>query len=177
MFNALRMKSGLWYAKFRFRNRVDAVQNFTKAFSDAKEVLLLLPDDPTNVRESEELLSALGYRFSGSRLTVLLGEKIQSLPRSLRTPNLIRLYSDAINKFFVPRKHIVNLITRREYDVAFDLNLDLILPYAYICKESNARFRVGFVKESSDVFYNFQVNSGGDPRSPYRYLAECLEMF
>ncbi|MEE9225770.1 MAG: hypothetical protein V3U68_06210 [Bacteroidota bacterium] len=177
MFQVLRKKSGLWFAKFRFRNRRDTIQDFTTALSGAERALVLLPDDPTSAKAAEELLSILGQRFHGSRLTVLLGEQIRSAPQALRAANFIRLYHDAINKFFLPKKKFVEKINQSEYDVAIDLNLDLVLPYAYICKVSNARVRVGFVKESSDIFYNFQIRSRGEARSPYHYLAECLEMF
>ena len=177
MFKALRKRSGLWFVKFHFRNRHDTVQDFTTALSRAKRALVLLPDDPASAKEAEELLSILGHRFDGSRLTILLGEHIHSVPRSLRAPNFIRLYQEAINEFFLPKKYFVEQVKRREYDVAIDLNIDLVLPYAYLCKVSSARIRVGFVKESSDIFYNFQIKSRGNRHSPYRYLAECLEMF
>ena len=177
MFEALRKKTGLWFTKFHFRNRRDRPQDFTTALSGAEYALVLLPEDPKSAEAAEELLSILGHRFHGPRLTVLLGEHIHSVPRTLRTPNFVRLYRDGVNKFFLPRRHVVEEIRRKEYDVAIDLNLDLVLPYAYICKASDAKVRVGFVKDSSDVFYNFQINSRGDPCSPYQYLAECLKMF
>ncbi len=177
MFESLRKKSGLWIVRFQFRKRHDTIQDFTKALSSAEHALVLLPDDPARAKAAEEVLSIIGRRFHGSRLTVLLGEQIHTVPQALRTPNFIRLYHDAINKFFLPRKQFVEQINRKQYDIAIDLNLDLVLPYAYICKASNARVRVGFVKESSDIFYNFQIKSGGDSQAPYRYLAECLEMF
>ncbi|MFQ5797229.1 MAG: glycosyltransferase family 9 protein [Bacteroidota bacterium] len=177
MFQALRMKSGLWFVKFHFRNRRDTIQDFTTALSGAERALVLLPNDPTSAKAAEGFLSILGHRFHGSRLTVLLGEQIHSVPQILQTANFIRLYHDAINKFFLPKKQFIEKINQREYDVAIDLNLDLVLPHAYICKVSNARVRVGYVKESSDIFYNFQIKSGGEPSSPYRFLAECLEMF
>ena len=177
MLEPLRKKVGLWFAKFRFRNQGDAVQYFTRAFSRAGSALVLLPEDPSRVKAASELLSILSRRFRGSRLTVLVGEHIQTIPSGLRTPNFIRLYRDAINKFFLPSTHVIAEIKRSDYDVAIDLNLDLVLPYAYICRASNARIRVGFVKESSDIFYNFQIKSRGDHPSPYSYLTECLEMF
>jgi ADP-heptose:LPS heptosyltransferase len=80
---------------------------------------------------------------------------------------------------FLPGNDLITRVKKRRYDLTIDLNLDLVLPSAYICKESDARIRVGFARKHADTFYNFQINVDPtlDRKLVYERLVKCLQMF
>jgi ADP-heptose:LPS heptosyltransferase len=84
-----------------------------------------------------------------------------------------------VSYFYLPRADFINSIKQKRYDLAIDLNLDLVLPSGYICKASGATVRVGFNQEHADVFYNFQIKP--DPtlgrKLIYDRLVQCLQKF
>jgi ADP-heptose:LPS heptosyltransferase len=65
------------------------------------------------------------------------------------------------------------------FDIALDLNVNLALASAFICRESNAPLRVGFAKPNGDHFYNFVVQTRMTTNTPvaYKNLLKCLDMF
>jgi ADP-heptose:LPS heptosyltransferase len=83
-----------------------------------------------------------------------------------------------INKWFVPRRELLQRMESNNFDVAMDLNLNFSLTSAFLCKASNAPLRISFVKKNSDQFYNFQVKTkGNNNKYSYRSLLKCLDMF
>jgi ADP-heptose:LPS heptosyltransferase len=84
-----------------------------------------------------------------------------------------------INKWFVPRRELLQRMGSNKFDVAVDLNINLSLTGAFLCKASNAPLRISFVKKDGDQFYNFQVKTKGTNGSKYSYrgLLKCLDMF
>ena len=84
-----------------------------------------------------------------------------------------------INKWFVPRRALLQRMESNNFDVALDLNLNLSLTCAFLCKASNAPLRISFLKKNGDQFYNFQVKTTGnnDNKFSYQSLLKCLDMF
>ncbi|MCK5573254.1 MAG: hypothetical protein KAJ12_10855, partial [Bacteroidetes bacterium] len=101
------------------------------------------------------------------------------LPALLPRSTVLRMVKDDIGFFFLPKKPFLDRLTIHDFDLAIDLNLDLVLPSGYICKESKARVRVGFSRHQSDVFYNFaiQPNPVLNRQEIYERLVQCLQMF
>ena len=84
-----------------------------------------------------------------------------------------------INKWFVPRRELLRRMVSNKFDVAVDLNINLSLTGAFLCKASNAPLRISFVKKNGDQFYNFQVKTKGNTGDKYSYrsLLKCIDMF
>jgi ADP-heptose:LPS heptosyltransferase len=84
-----------------------------------------------------------------------------------------------VNKWFVPRRELLQRMESNNFDVALDLNFHLSLPCAFLCKASNAPLRISFAKRNGDQFYNFQVKTKGNTANKYSYrsLLKCLDMF
>jgi hypothetical protein len=84
-----------------------------------------------------------------------------------------------VSRLFLPQRSFLTRVAERNYDLALDLNLDFMIPSAYICKESNARVRAGFAALHADTFFNFQIRLEPASRRERAYdrLVQCLEMF
>jgi ADP-heptose:LPS heptosyltransferase len=125
------------------------------------------------------VVQLLKQKFTNDHITVVAGDRTNTLLSLLQDSTVIRVPLAALTTFYLPRKEILARITQRPYDLAIDLNLDLVLPSGYICRKSTARVRVGFVSKRSDIFYNFQIHP--DPtlnrQLIYDRLAKCLQMF
>jgi hypothetical protein len=166
-------------ARFRLRKAHDKVISFTQAFPSAGTVLVILPLTPEAFGHHAGLLSLFLAHVPAENLTVLTSAPRDTIERLVPRSRVITIAPEEVTAFSLPRQVVLDRVHARHYDIAVDLNLDFMLPSAYICRESNARVRVGRSGPNADVFYNLQVRL--DPSSQkgdaYRRLVQCLQMF
>lgn len=179
MFEGVFRYFGLKYARFTFRKDIDTVQQYNGFLQRAKRILVVMP-----VRYDDAQAAAIAFRklkdkLSNSDMTIIVeGIRSAQLSESSKS-RVIRLSQSHINKFFLPRQLFLERVMETEYDVAIDLNLDFVLYAAYICRASNAKIRIGFSNDASDIFYNFQINLDKTKSAPniYAQLIEYLKKF
>lgn len=179
MFNDLRGFIGVRAAQFHFRKLRDSVVSFTSAVSGARQVLIIMPLGPGEFLPTVMVIDMLKRRFREENLTIVTGDRGLEVMRMLPRTQFIHLLKHEVSYFFLPRADVIERLRKRQYDLAIDLNLDLVLPSAYICRASAARVRIGFNRKHADAFYNFQIQP--DPtlskRLIYDRLVQCLDMF
>jgi ADP-heptose:LPS heptosyltransferase len=179
MLESLRSSIGLLVTRMRFRKSRDAVISFTRSVSSADQALVVLPfGDRAHLPEPGVFVS-LRNRFADERITLVGDERCAALSAQLPRSRFVRVAPSDLTVLFLPRRSLMESIMGRRYDLALDLNLDLVLPSAYICRRSDARVRVGLERGKADRFYNFLIHpdpSLGTQRLYERMLA-CLEMF
>ncbi len=175
----LRQSFGVLLARWHFRRSQDDVVSFTNAISSAHRVLLIMPLGSEDLLPTLQVLEMVKSQFKGEDITVVMGDRGVEAVRLLPHSRFIHLLKTQVSPFFLPRVDFVSSLTERRYDLAIDLNLDLVLPSGYICRVSGAKVRVGFSQDHADVFYNFQVKP--DPtlgrKLIYDRLAQCLRKF
>ena len=179
MLENLRSAIGITIAQLRHRRAPDSVISFTSSVSSARSALIIMPLREQVLLPTTAIIELLRRKFPEENLTLVTREHDLSLPALLPRSTVIRLVQDDISFFFLPRNTFLDQLTKREFDLAIDLNLDLVLPSGYICRESKARVRVGFIRHRADTFYNFaiQLNAGLNRQEIYERLASCLQMF
>jgi ADP-heptose:LPS heptosyltransferase len=179
MLEALRNSLGERLAVFKLRKANDNVISFTHALKDARDILLVLPLDNRDLLAMMELLEMVKERFAPRSISIVGDENGREILRLLPESNFIHVRAADLTMLFHPRHAFIQQLKQRYHDIAIDLNLDLVLPSAYICKESNARVRIGFKRKFADSFFNFQIQP--DPsqnrKLVYDRLAKCLDMF
>ncbi len=118
-------------------------------------------------------------KYKEENLTIVTGTQETFLAHVLPRTTILRIHQPDLGTFFLPGSALRSSLASHRYDIALDLNLDFVLPSAYICKESRARVRVGFLRKDADLFFNVQVrrNENLDVNSLYDRLAACLQMF
>ena len=175
----LRLRLGILVARLRYRRKHEKVVSFTRAFSDAHRILLILP-----LPQGRETAWTAGYdwlrRSLGSRtLTIITTPEEQEAARVFPQSRIVRLGAEDFTALRLPRHAALQRALEGPYDLAIDLNIDFLLPSGYICRESDARIRVGFLRKWAESFYNFTLNP--DPAqgrtAMYNRLAGYLQMF
>lgn len=179
MFDTARTTAGLLYSRFRYRKSQEPVVSFTNAFSAAERVLLIMPMQRREFLPTIMIIDLLKKRFREENITVVSDDHGREAVRMLVRSQFIHIHKDEITPLFLPRRQVLSRVSQKRYDIAIDLNLDLVLPSAYICKESNARVRVGFARKQSDLFYNLQIQPDPllDRKTVYDRMANFLQMF
>jgi ADP-heptose:LPS heptosyltransferase len=179
MFEGIRRWIGQRITRFRFRKTREKVISFSRAISDAKQALVIMPLHRREFLPTVTVIDMLRRQFQERNLTIITSDYGLEVVRMLPHSQFIHMLSSEVNLFFLPKRNVMERILKKKYDVAIDLNLDLVLPSGYICKESGARVRIGFTGAGADTFYNFQIQP--DPtlgkKLIYDRLAKCLEMF
>jgi len=179
MFDGTRRTLGLLGARFAFRHSAADVIQFTSALSSAKCALLIMPFAQEESTPTGLVISMLKRMYGDANLTVVLNSYLLKVERSLPQSRFIFVNPGDLNALFLPRKHILRQVQEHSYDVALDLNLDLVLASAYICRASAAHVRIGFASSQADTFYNLQIKP--DPtlskKLIYDRLATRLQMF
>jgi ADP-heptose:LPS heptosyltransferase len=179
MLRGLRRSIGILQARFHFRASRDNVISFTTSFSTARKALLVLPLDLPEFPATHTIINMVKKQFHEENITVVSAEGDQEVRRLLAHSRFIPLTLAETTFFYLPRKEVLDSVARKQYDLAIDLNLDLVLPSAYICKASGAHVRIGFARKRADGFYNFQIRPDRARGREHIYdrLAQCLQMF
>lgn len=170
---------GLQYTKFKFRQEKDISQEMTKFFSNSRSMLFILPIDYEEALVAGNCLIPVLRKFDNLDLAIIT-EGIRSTPLSeFPRSKVIRISSSHINKFCLPRQHLIDRIGEANYDIVIDLNVDFVLYAAYICRATGSNVRMGFSHLSADIFYNVQINIDRTKpvQSIYDQLAQYLLMF
>jgi ADP-heptose:LPS heptosyltransferase len=179
MFESLRHTLGISLARWHFRKSNDEITSFTTAVSSARRALLVMPIFEEDLSPTMEVLEMLRSRFKEKNIMVVTGERGLEVARALPHGQFVHLLKEQLSSFYLPSPDFISNITQKQFDLAIDLNLDLVLPSGYICKASGARIRVGFNQKHADAFYNFQVKT--DPtlsrKLIYDRLVQCLQHF
>lgn len=177
MFERVRLKIGISLARFRFRKSRDPIIQFTNAVSRARRALILLPESTGEAPYVHAVLRFFNQRFSGNSLQVVVRRDLAKYVVQNQNNNMILFDESEINKWFLPRKQLLQKVKEGTFDVVVDLNLRFALPSAFLCKESQAPVRISFAKPYADMFYNLQVQTK-DPTAlgAYKQFQRCMEM-
>ena len=177
MLESLRRSLGVQMSRWKFRRYSNDVISFPDALAKTSHALIILPLTPTT-ESPAPVIEFLRSRFPEGHITLVSDEHDTGSAVMLPHGVHVRLSARNVDWMFRPSPDILRQVTAQTYDLAVDLNLDFLLPSAYICRASDARVRVGFVRKRADLFYNFQMQPNGAQRGAvYERLAACLKMF
>ena len=179
MFEALRKSFGIRYANIYFRKRRDQAVHFTESVSRSRRALVIFPETAIDWESTQAVLRYLSRRFSSGSMQLLVRSDFVSSIPSIQSLKTMTYEPEDVNTWFVPRKRLLRKIKSSTFDVALDLNIQLALPSAFICRESDAPVRISFSKLAGDSFYNFQIQTNAASTNPmaYRNFIKCLDMF
>lgn len=177
MLVSLRQSLGIRMSRWHFRRQRNTIISFTDAITTGQHALLILPLTPT-AQSPASVIDLVRTRYPEDRLTIVTEEHDTSAAVLLPRSTVVRMSVTGIDWLYRPSHEIMQRVAGRTYDLAVDLNLDSLLPSAYICKGSNARVRVGFARDGAEHFYNFLMQTDmSKSGAVYDRLAACLKMF
>jgi hypothetical protein len=155
------------------------MMDFTDALTRSRRALVIFPESSLDGESTSIFLRYLLQKFSSDGMMVMIRDD-QLFAMASAPPLKTLTYSARdINRWFVPRRGLLQRMESNNFDVALDLNLNLSLTSAFLCKASKAPLRISFAKKNGDQFYNFQVKTKGndDHKYCYRSFLKCLDMF
>jgi hypothetical protein len=179
MLNSVRLRIGLWYARFHFRKSTDALFQFTDSVRRSKRALVVLPNSAKDPSSLQWVIRYLVDRFAEGSLVIVARHDLSSWLRSDKRYDILAYGDGDVGRWFTPEGGLLRKLKKSTFDIAVDLNPDFDLFSAFICRESLAPVRVGFAKVNGDMFYNFQIQVGKDAGTAgaYRSFLRCMEMF
>ncbi|MDP2209354.1 MAG: hypothetical protein Q8K98_11400 [Bacteroidota bacterium] len=170
---------GLQYTKFLHRKEKDTSQELTDFLTRSRSILIVLPVDYEDAQAAGNAFRTIRDTLENKEITIVTegirSTSLSELPKS----KVIRISASHINKFFLPRQHFLERIRQAHFDVTIDLNLDFVLYAAYICKATDAKYRIGLADRAADTFYNVQFNFNKSQPASYIYqqFVQYLKMF
>lgn len=179
MFEGLRFSVGLKYARFHFRKKRDTVVRFTEAVERSQKALVLFPETAMDSESMSSVMKYVNRRFGAGSVTIVAREELAHTLHTTFSGKTITYSPGEVNRWYLPRGQLLRKMKSSTFDIALDLNVNLALPSAFICRESNAPLRVGFAKPDGDHFYNFVIQTRMTTNTPvaYKSLLKCLDMF
>ncbi len=134
---------------------------------------------PEDDRDFTYSLSVLNFLAENKKSAMILARdfKVSLLPQKFKV-RAISYSEKEITKWKLPTRHLIEKVSEMPFNVAIDLNRKDSLFHNYIANIVKAPLKIGFVKNDSDKFYNFQViNHGDNPEISYQNFLNCLKMF
>ena len=80
-------------------------------------------------------------------------------------------------KIGLPNKELIGKIKKHTFDLVLDLNIEDDVFASAIANIPLSDFRIGFIKENADYFYNFQIPNEINREKSYKNLLNSLRMF
>lgn len=179
MLESVRRSIGGRFARFHFRKSRDAAISFPYPIHSSATLLAVAPLHASEGTDIVARLLPLRDSFDEGMITIVADVPRHHIERALPRSHVITIKPEEVGRFFLPHKGLFARLPQRRYDVALDLNLDFLLPSAYICKESNAPLRAGFERQYADTFFNFlvRVHASSTQAQACDHLIACLHMF
>lgn len=174
MIQSLKNKIADFIIRHRLKHRQNEKKELTSFFNNSHSFLVIMPSSEEYFRESFEVLNFLSGK--NKNVTVLTNDyRVSLLPSKFKT-NVIEHGISHENKIGLPSKEFEEEIKRLDIHAVIDLNRSENQFYSYITAMAGAPYRIGMRKRNSDLFYNIQIDSGGEEFS-YKNLVNCLMMF
>ncbi|PIU45231.1 MAG: hypothetical protein COS95_04820 [Ignavibacteriales bacterium CG07_land_8_20_14_0_80_59_12] len=156
MLEQVRLSIGLQYARLRFRSNHDTARLMTRFFTSARRILVVLPFNDEDLLHARDIVGWFVRQF-GTDSTVLLTPQNFVVREIRETPRVIHLRKDACSAFLIPKRPIIEEVKAGGFDVAIDLNRNLVLPVVFLLKAAGVPFRVGFDIPRIGDFYNVLI--------------------
>ena len=155
--------------------------HFTEVSRDLKGCLVCMPGKLEMIKPAAEILPEIAAAFSNRNLKILLTSSID--PQShdfIKKFIVIRVESQDLDAFRLPKKHLINRISDGGIGMAIDLDLTPNFFNAIIGIRTGAPVRTSFDKGVGLPYYNMLIGKAAEdqpPRASYRAMADILSNF
>ena len=148
---------------------------FNNFIASSDTFLLIYPKEPVEYKLANEVSNHLVS--IGKIVAICLPEhKVNELPGRNKLKFLTFTEFD-ISKLGLPKSTYKKELAAHNYDVVIDLNLAENLFASAVANYIESKFRIGFIKQYSDLYYNFQLPNQINNENSYRNLLNSFRMF
>ncbi|HDP99531.1 MAG TPA: hypothetical protein ENN22_10175 [bacterium] len=163
-------------SKWQGKNRV---VDFIDAFSSAKSILLLMPDNPEEFEIAHKFLKHIERDFFRARILYLIRDSYLQQLNEKQRHGTIFVAKDDINPFGLPKRKLKHKIMATHYDIVIDLNQNFHPLSTYLCRKTDAALKVCLENQEREPFYNFSVRTQIETAlaEKYKKLLKYLRLF
>ena len=160
----------------RFSKKNNSRKNYNNFFETAETVLVILPCSDAEL--SDETIELIRFIAIHKKKLFFIHPAVlkQFLPNDFEYASLVVSEKDK-TKLGLPTKDLTTKIAKCNFDLVIDLNTEFNILASCITNIPKSKFRIGFVKEKSDLFYNYQIPNEINSEKSYRNLLNSLRMF
>ncbi len=150
---------GLQKSQFYFRKKKYSKEKicFTNFLSSSKNILIILPVNYDLAIASLKFILEMEDKFAQKNITIIDSKGTSIGSKDSLYQQTIHYTQNDVSKYGIPKEVFLRKIKKRTYDIAIDLNLFFDLTSSFICRESDAKIRIGIKHKYSDLFFNFQI--------------------
>ncbi|MBU1099862.1 MAG: hypothetical protein KKA84_05590 [Bacteroidetes bacterium] len=176
MIDKIKRRIALFSIKRLFAGNSQNSLSFSRFFTNSKFLLVCIPQETEG---NTYLFYTLDELLKDGKKVTLLVKEAQFEKIKSRSGYSYIIYKDEdLTRLNLPGKELARKINTNQYDLFIDLDFkESLLNYAVagIC---NAQYRMGYLKDSADKFYNFQIPVvERNSEISYRNLLNSIRMF
>ena len=156
------LKLNLKISWLKFTGKLDTIKNsdnFSSSALESPRILIILPIDKDLIPKSMKCISRIMdiYKNKNADFTVIVNNNIED---KLNFYNIKTLAFTVSKKGNVDNsKKIIDEIYFDKFNVIIDLNINFSFEISMIINELRSKYKVGFVSNHSDYFYNIQLQT------------------
>jgi len=170
---------GFFYTKVRFLRKKDVVQNFTTFLYRDSRILVIMPFELGEFDKAKMAMLNLKREWPSLQISMVVQAQYLTYSGLAGEFNIFAFGAKDVNKFSLPKRKFLKQVLSHDYDVVIDFNKVMNLPSSFISKRMDVRYRISFIKEYVDRFFNVQFNQDSvpDDRNIYSRLMNQLKHF
>jgi hypothetical protein len=174
MINWIKLNIGRFFLHKELKENIKQI--FNKFFTDSHDFFIIMPEQEEQFKQALKVVDFI-YQ-SKKNITLFLVDYQYNLFADNKIYDLIYFQKDDKNWFNLPNLSILQKVNEHTYDIAVDLSLDDNVFTPFIINKVKSKFRIGFKKNHSDLYYNFIVEPDKiNSEISYKNLLNSLKLF
>jgi ADP-heptose:LPS heptosyltransferase len=170
---------GFFYTKIRFFRKKDTVQKFTTFLYRNSRILVIMPFELGEFDIAKATMFNIKNEWPNLQISMVVQAQYLTYSGIAGVFGVFALGIKDVNKFSLPTRKFMKPILTHEYDAVIDFNNVMSLTSSFISKRIEVKYRISFVKEYVDNFFNVQFNQESitKKKTIYLKLMTNLKMF
>ena len=139
--------------------KISDSSDFSSISIDSPHILIILPIEQELISKSMKCISGIidSYKSRNAKFSFIINNKIEG---KLNFYNIKTLTLNISKRGNVNNsKKILDEIYFEKYDIIIDLNINFSFEISMLINELRSKYKVGFVSNHSDLFYNIQLQT------------------
>ena len=139
--------------------KISDSSDFSSISIDSPRILIILPIEQELISKSMKCISEIidSYKSRNTKFSFIINNRIEG---KLNFYNIKTLTLNISKRGNVNNsKKILDEIYFEKYDIIIDLNINFSFEISMLINELRSKYKVGFVSNHSDLFYNIQLQT------------------
>ena len=170
------LKLNLKIAWLKFSGKIQLIKNgsnFSLNDLESPKILIILPIEEELIDKSIQSISKVMeyYKNKDSDFVIIINNHLKHKLNfyNMKTHRFDISKKNKINNY----KYILDKVFYDDFDIVIDLNVNFIFEISMFIQQLKAKYKIGFVSNYSDFFYNIQLQT--DKNNPsYKSLDYLL---